>query len=263
MSLQINNISYSFGATHALEEVSLNIKKGEQVALIGPSGSGKTTLLRLMGTQLTPDARRDVQRPKNPSPSLTLLGKKPSELSTKELKHLRNRIAMIPQHLGLVPNVRVIRNVLNGGLGNINLAQTIRQMLLPSRHETERVYNLLGRTGIPEKLYDRTDSLSGGQQQRVAVARALYQNPAVILADEPVSSIDPARAHDTIGLLTQLSKEEGITLIVSLHNLDLAREFFPRLVGLRRGRIVFDSPPTELSDEQCSVLYKLGGENYA
>lgn len=246
MALKLSQISCSFGATRALKDISLEIKPGEQVALIGPSGCGKTTLLRLMGTQAEPTAGE-----------LTLLGSSPNQLSPRQLKKLRTRVALIPQHLGLVPNVRVKRNVLNGGLGKINLAQTFVQALYTKPSETRRIYQLLERTGIGEKIYDRTDSLSGGQQQRVAVARALYQSPAVLLADEPVSSIDPARARDMIGLLTELSREEGITLIISLHNLDLAREYFPRLIGLREGSIAFDKSPDQLSDDECQALYQL------
>ena len=246
MAVTLSHTSCSFGSTLALQDINLEIKAGEQVALIGQSGCGKTTLLRLMGTQMVPD-----------SGNILLLGMDPILSRPKQLKQLRTRIAMIPQHLGLVPNVRVERNVLNGGLGKINLAQTIRQAILPKSSETQRAYEILERTGIGTKLYDRTDSLSGGQQQRVAVARALYQEPLILLADEPVSAIDPARARDMIQLLTELSKEEGITLIVSLHNLDLAREFFPRLIGLREGRITFDRPPDKLSAEECDSLYHL------
>ena len=250
MALQLNHISSSFGSTHALRNISLEVAKGEQVALIGPSGCGKTTLLRVMGTQIAPS-----------SGELHLLGKNPMLLNSGQIKDLRTHIAMIPQHLGLVPNVRVGRNILNGGLGKINLAQTLRQLICPKPSETKRVFHLLERTGIGEKLYDRTDSLSGGQQQRVAVARALYQQPAILLADEPISAIDPARARDMIDLLTQLSKEEGITLIVSLHNLDLAREFFPRLIGLREGKIAFDRSPDQLSEDEYRSLFELNSSH--
>lgn len=246
MSIALSNVHRSFGVTQALEGISLDINAGEQVALIGPSGCGKTTLLRLMGTQIEATSGR-----------VTVLGEEPSRLSAGRLRRLRTEIAMIPQHLGLVPNVRVLRNVLNGGLGKTGLVSTLRQMLAPSSAEKLRCYDLLGRTGISEKLYDRTDSLSGGQQQRVAVARALYQNPAILLADEPVSAIDPARARETIKLLTRLSREDGITLVVSLHNLEIAREFFPRLIGLREGRVAFDSAPDALSDAECRELYQL------
>ncbi|MGB1260236.1 MAG: phosphonate ABC transporter ATP-binding protein [Akkermansiaceae bacterium] len=246
MSITLNKASHHFGSTRAIRDVSLTIDDGEQVALIGPSGCGKTTLLRLIGTQLMPTTG-----------SLDLLENNPSTLSSRELRRLRTRIAMIPQHLGLVPNVRVLRNVLNGGLGNASLPETFRQMILPSSAEKQEVYKLLERTGIGEKLYDRTDSLSGGQQQRVAVARALYQKPSIVLADEPVSAIDPTRARDMIQLLTELSRQEGLTLIVSLHNLELAREFFPRLIGLRAGEMAFDSAPEDLSEEDCQELYRI------
>jgi len=246
VAIELANISCSFGNTRALKNINLTIHDGEQVALIGPSGGGKTTLLRLMSTQLQPDTG-----------SLELLDTSPLTIAPKKLKQLRTKIALIPQHLALVPNVRVIRNVLNGGLGKINLAQTFRQMIYPTASETEHAFSLLERTGIGEKLYHRTDSLSGGQQQRVAVARALYQKPSILLADEPVSAIDPERAKDMISLLTQLSKEEGITLIVSLHNIELAREFFPRLIGLREGEIAFDCPPEQLSNIDCQALYQL------
>ena len=184
MSLQLSQITHHFGSTKAVDSISLDVKSGEQVALIGPSGCGKTTLLRIMGTQLLPSAG-----------DISLIGRSPTTLSAREIKLLRTRIAMIPQHLGLVSNISVLRNVLNGGLGKINLLQTARQLIHPTRDEITRVYELLKRTGISEKIYDRTDSLSGGQQQRVAVARALYQQPSILLADEPVSSIDPARAR--------------------------------------------------------------------
>ena len=250
MSLQLSQITHHFGSTEAVDCVSLDVKSGEQVALIGPSGCGKTTLLRIMGTQLLPSTG-----------DISLIGRTPTTLSAREIKQLRTRIAMIPQHLGLVSNISVLRNVLNGGLGKINLLQTARQIIHPTRQEITRVYELLKRTGISEKIYDRTDSLSGGQQQRVAVARALYQQPSILLADEPVSSIDPARARDTIQMLTQLSKEEGITLVVSLHNLELAREFFPRLVGLRYGSTAFDCSPEALSDDDCQALFKMDSQD--
>jgi len=246
MSIQLSQVSHHYGATPALRDISLSIDTGEIVALIGPSGCGKTTLLKTLGTRITPSEGE-----------ATLLGKDPRQLGAAEIQKLRTHIALIPQHLGLVPNVKVIRNVLNGRLGKIGLLTTIRQLAYINHGEAARAYDILDRSGIGEKIYDRTDSLSGGQQQRVAVARALYQDPQIILADEPVSAIDPARARDTIKLLTELTREEGLTLVVSLHNLDLAREFFPRLVGLRHGEVAFDRKSDELSDDECRQLYEL------
>ncbi|MFK7909071.1 MAG: phosphonate ABC transporter ATP-binding protein [Akkermansiaceae bacterium] len=246
MSISLKSASHHYGATRALSDISLGIEKGEQLALIGPSGCGKTTLLRVLGTQLELSEGE-----------LSLLGTDPRKLSSSEIKRLRTSIAMIPQHLGLVPNVTVVRNVLNGQLGKQSIFETLTQLFYVPHVQKKRAYEILQRTGIGEKMYDRTDSLSGGQQQRVAVARALYQEPVLILADEPVSAIDPARARDMIKLLTSLSAEEGLTLIVSLHNLELAREFFPRLVGLRQGKVAFDKAPDAISDAECDALYKL------
>lgn len=246
MSIEISKVTQRYGSTVALRDISISIGVSEQVALIGPSGCGKTTLLKLIGTQLEPTEG-----------SIKVLEKEPNTLSGPLLRELRTSIASIPQHLGLVPNVRVVRNVLNGRLGKTSLVSSIRQLLFLTKKEQQDAYQFLKRTGIGEKIYDRTDSLSGGQQQRVAVARALYQQPALILADEPISAIDPARARDMISLLTTLSAEEGLTLVVSLHNLEIAREFFPRLIGLRHGEIAFDKSPSDLTDSECGALYDL------
>ncbi|MDH3592193.1 MAG: ATP-binding cassette domain-containing protein, partial [Planctomycetota bacterium] len=149
------------------------------------------------------------------------------------------------------------QNVVLGRLGNRSFFGAFRSLLRPARDELEEMHRILERVGIPEKLYQRTDKLSGGQQQRVAIARALYQEPASLLADEPVSSVDPARARDTIGLLTSISAERNLTLCMSLHNLDLARQYFPRLIGLREGRVVFDKPAAEITDGEFEALYRL------
>ena len=130
-------------------------------------------------------------------------------------------------------------------------------MILPSKREVAAVYNVLARVGIAEKLYQRTDQLSGGQQQRVAVARALYQDPLALLADEPVSSVDPARARSAVDLFTTVSQDSGLTLVMSLHNVALAREFFPRLIGLKHGRIQFDKRSSDLEDEEVQELFHL------
>jgi phosphonate transport system ATP-binding protein len=144
-----------------------------------------------------------------------------------------------------------------GRLGTLSLAATLRSMIVIPRRTEHEIHEILSRVGIGHKLYERTDRLSGGERQRVAIARALYQRPIALLADEPVSSVDPARARDTVELLTSVCRESRLTLCVSLHNLDLAREFFPRLVGLRRGRVAFDANTTELEPGQFETLYRL------
>src|SRR5687768_4252659 len=245
-SLMLEGVSVRFGGVVALEGVSLSIAPGERVGLVGPSGAGKTTLLRLFNGSVRPSGGKAV-----------VLGRDVSALSAGDLRRLRSRVGFVHQDLSLVPSARVIRNVLSGKLGQRGLAGSVRMMLFPSRAESVEVHRILERVGVQEKLYERTDRLSGGQRQRVAIARALYQEPAALLADEPVASVDPARARDTVSLLASISRESGLTLCMSLHNLDLAREFFPRLIGMRRGRVVFDSPTAELTNGQFDELYQL------
>jgi phosphonate transport system ATP-binding protein len=242
----LDRVGVQLGPTTALTSVSLRLDAGQQVALVGPSGAGKTTLLRLLngsvraatGTVSADD--RDL-----------------AGLAPAELRRLRAAIGVVHQDLRLVPNLRVSQNVLSGGFGRQGFWGAARALWRPRRADLERAHALLERVGIADKLFHRVDRLSGGQQQRVAIARALYQGPRVILADEPVSSVDPARARDTVALLVDICRERGLTLVMSLHNLELAQAFFPRLVGLRQGSVAFDGPPADLAPEQFVGLYRL------
>jgi len=245
----LEDVSFGYGAATALRDVSLRVAPGEAVAIVGPSGAGKTTLLRLLVGALRPDRGR-----------VHVDGRDLQQTRSRELRAVRASIGFVHQDLRLVPTGRVLTNVLAGRLGRWSLMRALRETLFPRRSEVERVHALLARTGIPEKIYQRVTNLSGGQQQRVALARALYQEPRSLLADEPVSSVDPARARDTVALLARLAKEEELTLLASLHDLPLAREFFPRLVGMRRGQIVFDGPSRDLLDEDFRALYQLSEE---
>lgn len=238
-------VTVRFETVTALENVSIRIAAGEQVGLVGPSGAGKTTFLRLLNRTVSPTGGDAM-----------LFGQSLASLSSGELRSVRTRIGFIPQDLRLIPNLRVIQNVLSGRIGQQSLLGAARSLLLPRREETEAVFKLLGEVGVQEKLYERANRLSGGQQQRVAVARALYQLPDILLADEPVASVDPVRAREAISMLTQVSQTQGITLCVSLHNLELAREFFPRLIGLRDGRVVFDGSTNELDEHDFEKLYE-------
>lgn len=246
MSFRLSGVTRRFGAVRAVAGVDLAIAAGERVALIGPSGSGKTTLLRILGAQLAPGEG-----------TATVLGSDPTVLGERSLRRLRSRVAFIPQDLGLVPNFRVLQNVVGGRFGKRSLPGALRDLLLPPRARREEIFGLLERVGIAEKMYDRVDTLSGGQQQRVAVARALFQRPAVLLADEPISSVDPARARSLLELLVSLCSEEEVTLVVSMHQLELAREFFPRLVGLKEGRVLFDRASDDLDPGEVAELYRL------
>jgi len=242
----LDGVGVSFASTRALKQVGLTIGTGEAVALVGPSGSGKTTLLRLLNGMLRADQG-----------SVHSLGEEVGVVNTRRLRELRARIAFIPQDRGLVPNLSVVQNVLLGRVGRRSLLGALRDMMLPPKPEEEAIHALLERVGLPEKIFDRVDTLSGGQKQRVALARALYQDPRAILADEPVSSLDPARARDLVGLLLEVAREGGLTLVTSIHQLDLALEFFPRVVGLRGGKIVFDGPPSALGEKETASLYDL------
>jgi len=245
-ALAARGVEARFGSTLALAGVDLDVRVVEQVALVGPSGSGKTTLLRVLGGALAPTAGQ-----------VEVDGRDPSTDDGKERRALRRRVGFVHQHLGLVPILRANQNVALGRVGERSLLGALRSVFAPRREETLAVYRLLERVGIPDKLFERTDTLSGGQQQRVAIARALYQRPAILLADEPVASVDPARARAVVELLCDLAREHGLTLVVSIHSLELARDCFERLVGLRDGRVMFDARTDEVAPESFERLYAL------
>ncbi|MFC5049723.1 phosphonate ABC transporter ATP-binding protein [Rubritalea spongiae] len=247
--IQLTNAHLSFGSTHVLLGCDLQINKGEKVALIGPSGSGKSSLLKTIASEYLLD-----------SGSVILENSETSQLSSKQLQQLRCAIAYIPQDLALVPNIKVSQNVLLGKVGTRSTWQTLRHQLLTPKIELEKILSILKEVGIPEKLFHRTDSLSGGQQQRVAIARALYQQASVILADEPVSAVDPSRAHSLLQCLTSLAEKNKVTLLCSLHNLEYAKRFFPRIVGMRNGKILFDGKSEAFTEQDFKQLYSLDND---
>ncbi len=247
-AFELHGAGVVFSGRTALTEASLVVDPGEALALVGPSGAGKTTLLRLLNASQVPT-----------SGTVCVDYRRLDLLPPKGLRAVRARIGFVHQDLALVPNYRVLQNVIAGSLGRLGFAGGVRAMLFPTRVEIERAAVILERVGIAAKLYQRTDSLSGGERQRVALARALYQEPSALLLDEPVSSVDPARARDMVELVTAISRERGITLVVSIHDIGLARDHFPRLVGLRAGRIVFDGPTATIATSDLSALYSLEG----
>jgi phosphonate transport system ATP-binding protein len=242
----LEDVTVRFNGLLALERITLQIEAREIVAFVGPSGSGKTTLLRLLNGSVRPTS------------GLVAAGGHPlASMNAADLRRLRASIGFIHQDLRLVPNLRVVQNVVAGRLGRLSILASLRAVFLTPHRLAVEAHAILERVGIPEKLYERTDRLSGGQRQRVAIARALFQQPVALLADEPVSSVDPARARDAVQLLTKVARELGLTLCVSLHNIDLAREFLPRLIGLRRGQIVFDTPASGFQGAMFDDLYRL------
>ena len=180
-------------------------------------------------------------------------------LPMRALRRVRSRVGFVHQDHSLVPNLRVSQNVVAGKLGERGFFAAARSMLFPKREDVERAYALLERVGIPDKLFERTDTLSGGEQQRVAIARALFQDPSALLADEPFASVDRARALDLVELITGVAAERSLTLVVSLHDLGLAR-MFPRIVGLRAGLVVFDAPTDSVAETELAELFRLEEE---
>lgn len=241
--LEFQSVTLAHGNITAIEALDLSISPGEQVCLIGPSGCGKTSLLGLIN-----------HRFETTSGQVLMNGRDLATLSNRELQKTRAKIAWVPQNLGLVDNLRVSQNVACGRAAEKGFWKLLRSLVWMSRHEKEVIFKVLKKVGIEEKIFTRLDQLSGGQQQRVAIARALYQRPQIILADEPVSAVDPERAKDLIELLTSLAKREDKTLVVSLHDVELAKRYFNRIIGLRGGRVVMDGSPDELDLE---TLYQL------
>jgi len=242
--IQAIQVEMHYGSLAALEGVSFSIEAGERLALVGPSGAGKTTLLNLINGSYAPS--RGVVR---------VLGADLAGLSPPALRRVQRKIGTIYQQFHLVDNLRVVHNINAGHLGRWPLTKALFSLIWPQ--ETERAAKVLAQVGIPEKLYARTGQLSGGQQQRVAIARVLIQNPEIILADEPVASLDPARSREIIELLVSLSRAAGKTLIASLHTVELALECFERVIGLRSGKVVFDLPADGVTPAHIQKLYRL------
>jgi phosphonate transport system ATP-binding protein len=243
MSFSLDNASLVHaGGNRALNSVALKLQNGERVAIIGPSGAGKTSLLRILATSLMPSQG-----------AVQVFGQDPWRLSANSLKRLRARVGTIHQSPPLPPRQRVITSVLAGRLGQWPGWKSLASLVYPLDIAGAR--SALQRLDIDDRLFERCDRLSGGQRQRVAVARILYQRPDLILADEPVSSMDPALADRVAGELNKEATSREITLVASLHAVDLALRWFPRIVGLKAGEIVFDLPPVRVSDGMLRDLY--------
>ncbi len=241
--IELDHLSFTRDRQPILSDLNLHIYPQETIALIGPSGAGKTTLLRLLNTSLTPTSGR-----------LTLFNRHIQTLSQRDRRHTVRQIGTIYQQFNLVPSLRVIHNLNAGRLGYWPTWKALLSLIYPLGIPAAQ--GVLAQVGIPEKLFDRTDRLSGGQQQRVAIARVLLQNPSIILADEPIASLDPALSREVLTLLTQLCRNQGRTLVMSLHDVELARQFCDRIVGLRQGKILFDSPSQATTQDQLDELYR-------
>lgn len=240
---ELAQVSRKFGDVTALSALSLSIGLGERVGLIGPSGSGKSTLLNLLNGSLMPSTGQ-----------VTILGRDLSQLSPRKRRQIQRQVGTVYQQHHLVTNLSVVHNVNAGQLGRWSLGKAAWSLLWPQSIET--VVQALEQVGIVDKLYARTDRLSGGEQQRVALARVLVQQPVAILADEPIASLDPARSHDLMALLRDLTGMSDKTLVVSLHDIAFAFQYCTRLLGLCQGQLQFDLPPSQVTDGMIDNLYR-------
>ena len=241
--IKFENVSVTYpGGVEALKNLNLEIKDGDFIIIVGLSGAGKSTLLRTVNNLVKPSTG-----------TVYLEDKNVTNARKKELKQIRSQIGMIFQTFNLVNRSTVLKNVLTGRLSNIS---TIRSILgLWPKDQKQMAFEALNQVEILEKAYVRASNLSGGQQQRVGIARALSQKPKVMLADEPVASLDPITSRVVMSYLKKINTELGITTIVNLHFLDLAKEFGDRLIGLRDGELVFDGNVNDVSDKDFENIY--------
>lgn len=230
------------GGTLALEDVSFEVEEGEFLAVIGLSGSGKSTLLRCINRLIEPTEGRILWN-----------GVDVTNASQEDLRRIRRRIGMVFQHFNLVNRSKVTTNVLSGRLGYTNPAYSLINRFAKDDHD--RAQTQLERVGLTDRDDHRADALSGGQQQRVGIARAMIQEPEMILADEPVASLDPVLAHSIMQYLEQINQEDGVTVLCSLHFLDLVEKYSQRVIALNDGRLVFEGTAEELDDERFKDIY--------
>jgi len=230
------------GDVKALRRVNLTVEPGQFVVIVGLSGAGKSTLIRTVNSLVVPNEGE-----------VLVGGESITAARGGKLRRMRSGIGMIFQTFNLVKRSSVLRNVLAGRLGAVHPISGLVGFF--PREDLAIAHECLRRVGIPEKAFVRADALSGGQQQRVGIARALAQRPSVMLADEPVASLDPPTSHAVLRDLRRIAREDGMTCLVNLHFIDMAREYADRIVGMRDGTIVYDGPPSEASDDVFEDIY--------
>ena len=241
--LEVRNLTKIYdGGVLALDNVSFSVEQGEFLAVIGLSGSGKSTLLRCINRLVEPTEGEILWN-----------GVDITKASQDELLRIRRKIGMVFQHFNLVTRSKVITNVLAGRLGYVNTGRSLANRFPKS--DIDMALKQMERVDITDQAYKRADELSGGQQQRVGIARAMVQEPEMILADEPVASLDPVLAHSIMQHLEQINKEDGATVLCSLHFLDLVHEYANRAIALNDGILMFDGTPEAIDDERFKEIY--------
>lgn len=241
--LELRGVSKSYNSrAKALSDVSLSIARGEFVSVIGSSGAGKSTMLRCANRLIDPTAG-----------TVMFDGRDITRIRGRELRQCRRRIAMVFQHYNLVYRATAIENVLQGRLGYKSVVAGALGIF--SEQEKRRAFNILDQVGLAEFAYTRADQLSGGQKQRVGIARALVQDPLLMLADEPIASLDPKSSRTVMKHLRWAADELGVACLVNLHQVDFATEFSDRIVALKQGELVFDGAPSELTAADIAEIY--------
>ncbi|WP_342394371.1 phosphonate ABC transporter ATP-binding protein [Salipaludibacillus daqingensis] len=241
--LEIKHLNKTYpDGTEALKDISLSVKKGEFIVIIGPSGAGKSTFLR------------SINRLSEPSGGEILFhGEDIVKANRAKLRKIRRNIGMIFQGFNLVKRLPTVRNVLHGKLGYMSTWKGALGLF--GQEEVEEALDILERVGLEKQAFKRADELSGGQQQRVAIARAINQSPSMILADEPIASLDPNASRVVMDYLQKACRDEGFTTIVNLHQVDFAKEYADRIVGIKNGEVYFDGPVHELTEDVIKAIY--------
>lgn len=241
--IEFKDISLTYpNGTTALKKIDLSIEQGEFVVIIGLSGAGKSSLIRCINRLVQPTSGK-----------LFVDGEEIAHLSNKKLRALRTNVGMVFQDFNLIDRLSVLRNVMMGRLGKTKTLSSILGIF--TQEELKQAMENLERVDLREKAYVRADQLSGGQKQRVSIARALTQEPRIILADEPIASLDPPNSHKVMKDLRRIAKEDNLTTIVNLHYMDMALEYADRIIGMRDGEIVYDGPATEVTKQTFEMIY--------
>lgn len=239
---------FNNGEVKALDGLDLDVPYRQKLVLLGLSGSGKSTTLRLLNRLHDPT-----------SGEVTVLGENPMGMRGRQLRSFRQRVAFVFQHFNLVGRLSAIENVLAGGLGSLRGPRS-GVLMYPNRMRVAAIEQL-DRVGLADQAFQRAGTLSGGQQQRVGIARALFQQPDLVLADEPVASLDPESSRQVLDILKRVCDEDGLTVICSLHQVELAIEWADRVVGLRGGRLVFDRVANRMQPADAAMIYSAAAAN--
>ncbi|MGD6774249.1 phosphonate ABC transporter ATP-binding protein [Sutcliffiella horikoshii] len=242
--LKIKNLQKTYdNKTYALKGIDIELNKGEFVVVIGPSGAGKSTFIRCINRMIDPSEGEIV-----------FDGVHMEKVKGKSLRQQRSDIGMIFQHYNLVGRVNVIKNVLHGRLGKMSFFKSA--LGLYGEEDKREAFKLLQKVGLEEHIYKRADSLSGGQMQRVGICRAIVQQPKLLLADEPIASLDPKSADIVMDQLKEITTERNLTCIVNLHQVDYAKKYASRIIGIKDGMVVFNGAPSKLNNQMIAHIYK-------